>query len=101
MSALEVRFFGHESVDSAFDFVEPHPASGAATFTISPARARLATDGTITAIVQGIVRDFMLAEIGPYRLVAPVGHRIELNNFVAGTVAQAVQLDYANAGSGM
>jgi len=101
VSALGVRFFRHESVDPAFDFVKAHPASSAAAFALSHARARLATDGTITAIVQGIVRDFMLPEIGPYRLVTPVGHRIELNNFVAGTITQAVQLDYANAGSGM
>ena len=88
-------------MNPAFDFVEAHPASSAAAFAISHARARLATDGTIAAIVQGIVRDFMLPEIGPHRLVVPVGHWIELNDVVARTVTQAVHLDYANAGSGM
>ena len=91
----------HESVDSAFDFVEAHPASSATAFALGHARARLATDGTIAAIVQRIVRDFVLPEIGPHRFVAPIGHRIELNDVVARTVTHGVQLDYANVGTGM
>ena len=88
-------------MNAAFDFVKAHPAPGAAAFALGHARARLATDGTISAIMQRIVRDFVLPQIGPYRLVAPIGHRIELNDVVARPVTQGVQLDYANVGSGM
>ena len=73
-------------MNAAFDFVKAHPAPGAAAFALGYARARLATNGTISAIVQRIIGDFMLPQIGPHRLVALIGHRIELNDVVAALV---------------
>ena len=98
---LRVLFLLHEGVNTAFHFVKAHPASRAAALAIGHASARLATDGTVAMIMQRIIRDFVLPEIGPYRLMIPVSHWIELHNVVSRTITEAIQLHYADAGSGV
>ena len=87
---MKVFFLLHEGVNPAFHFVKAHPAPRAAAFAIGRASARLATDGTVSTIMQRIIRDFVLPEIGPHRLMIPVGHWIELHHVVSRTVAQAI-----------
>jgi len=98
---LKVPFLLHEGVNTAFHLVKAHPASRAAAFAIGHASARLATDGTIATVMQRVIWNLMLPEVGPYRLMAPVSHWIELYQVVARTVTHAVQLDYADASSGV
>ena len=88
-------------MNTALDLIEAHPASRATAFAVSCARARLATDRTIAAVVQWIVRDFVLSKVSPNRFVAPVSHRIELNDVVARAISQSVQFDDAYIGAGM
>jgi len=98
---LKVLFLLHEGVNAAFHFVKAQPASRAAAFAIGHASARLATDGTVAMIMQRIIRDFVLPEIGPHRLMIPVRHWIQLHDVVSRTVTQAIQLHYADTGSGV
>src|SRR5260370_20094299 len=57
----------------------PPPAPGAYVLTRQDrARARCATDAGITAIVQWVVGNAVIANIGPHLAFAPISQRIEL-----------------------
>ena len=88
-------------MNAAFNLVEPDPPSGAAPLSIRDTRARLAADGTITAIMEWVVRDFVLPEITPDRFVCPIRHRIDLNDFSMRVLTGCVDLEYPDVCPGL
>ena len=81
----------------ALNLVEAGPAAGALIFTIiSFTGAGLTADGTVTLVVKGIVRDFMIAQVLPDGLASPVGHGVELDNVSSGGFIESIEFDNAD-----
>ena len=65
----------------------PPPAPRAAIFPgLDGARAGLAADARIAAVVKRVVRNAIRAQIGPYVGCAPFRERVELEQVVRGVV---------------
>src|ERR1043166_10288284 len=74
-SDLEIHFLGHEGMDAALDFVEADPTPRPLVLAIGGLLcAGPAADGTVTTIVERVVRDLVVLDILPHRLAPPVGH---------------------------
>src|SRR5882672_2390823 len=101
-SNLKIHFLRQKGVDAALDFVETRPAPRSFVFAIGgPARARLAADGAVALVVQGVVGNFMIAEVLPDGFATPVGHRVELDDIAASGFVKGVNLEDADGGAGL
>src|SRR5690349_4411655 len=89
-------------MNATFDFVETGPASGAFVFAIGgPAGAGLAANRAIALVMQGIVRDFVVAKVFPDIFTAPIGHRVELDDVATGALVKRVHFEDADSGTGI
>ena len=65
-------------MEAAFLLIEARPAAAAFVATGGGQGAGEATDGAVTAVVQDVVRQSVLLEVGPDLVATPVDKRVEL-----------------------
>ena len=87
-------------MNTTFHFAKTSPTTGALVFAIGGLDgARLTANGMIAAVVERIVRDFVIPNVIPDGFARPVGHRIELHDVAPGGFVENIHLDDPDLGA--
>src|SRR6185295_16928501 len=85
-----------ESVDAAFNLVEPGPTSGAFILAICRfTRAGPAADRAVALVLEGVIRNLVFANVFPNGIAVPICHRVQFHDLAAGGFIEKV--DFNNA----